>query len=148
MQYKMLKQYFKTLMKHHDLYNMKLNLHVEFSMNKWWTCLLINRSPFLRKGTNNKSFGDLSFPDNDISFVSSGRQSVDRMFPSLYDHVETAKTPRLSSASSIFDWSFVSTPSDRSFPMSIENSEEWSPYVMVITQNPLTCTSNSCMHIG
>ncbi|XXG70959.1 hypothetical protein AAC387_Pa07g0318 [Persea americana] len=84
------------------------------------------RSPFLRKGPNDKSFGDLSFPDTDISFVSSGRPSIDRMFPSLYDHMETA--PRLSSASTGFDRSFELAPSNRSFPMSIESNEGCSPH--------------------
>ncbi|KAF7830173.1 U-box domain-containing protein 52 [Senna tora] len=48
------------------------------------------RSPFLRRGMNGKSYGELSLPDTDISFVSSGgRSSTDRMFPSLFDMQES-----------------------------------------------------------
>ncbi|CAN8284134.1 unnamed protein product [Cochlearia groenlandica] len=43
------------------------------------------RSPFTRRG-NHKSYGDLSVPESDISFVSSGRPSIDRIFPNLYDN--------------------------------------------------------------
>ncbi|KAK2978775.1 hypothetical protein RJ640_008738 [Escallonia rubra] len=44
-----------------------------------------NRSPFThRRGPNGKSYGELSSPDIDISFVSSARPSIDRLFPS-YD---------------------------------------------------------------
>ncbi|KAJ8758601.1 hypothetical protein K2173_000322 [Erythroxylum novogranatense] len=49
------------------------------------------RSPFTRRGPNGKSYGELPAPpDNDISFVSSGRPSIDRIFPSIYDNQETA----------------------------------------------------------
>ncbi|XP_042492007.1 U-box domain-containing protein 35-like isoform X2 [Macadamia integrifolia] len=57
------------------------------------------RSPFTRRGLTGKSYGDLPAPDTDISFVSSGRPSIDRMFPSLYDHLESGRTPRLSTSS-------------------------------------------------
>ncbi|KAE9586417.1 putative protein kinase RLK-Pelle-RLCK-IXb family [Lupinus albus] len=43
-----------------------------------WKC----RSPFTRAG---RSYESSLAPDSDISFVSNGRPSVDRMFPSLYD---------------------------------------------------------------
>ncbi|KFK32639.1 hypothetical protein AALP_AA6G269400 [Arabis alpina] len=42
------------------------------------------RSPFTRRG-NGRSYGDLSVVESDISFVSSGRPSIDRIFPNLYD---------------------------------------------------------------
>lgn len=48
----------------------------------------------------NKSY-ELS-PDTDISFVSSGRPSIDRLFPSLHDSHEPGMSPRFS-ASSDFD---------------------------------------------
>ncbi|XP_028781270.1 U-box domain-containing protein 52 [Neltuma alba] len=56
------------------------------------------RSPFTRRGMNGKSYGELSVPDTDISFVSSGgRSSTDRMFPSIFDTPETGfSNPRLS----------------------------------------------------
>ncbi|KAJ4957677.1 hypothetical protein NE237_024788 [Protea cynaroides] len=59
------------------------------------------RSPFTRGGRSPtaKSYGDLPPPETDISFVSSGRPSIDRMFPSLYDHIESSRTPRLSTNS-------------------------------------------------
>lgn len=46
----------------------------------------------------NKSY-EASVPDTDISFVSNGRPSVDRMFPSLHDNLDFGMTPRLSSSS-------------------------------------------------
>ncbi|KAM2039395.1 hypothetical protein ACFX1T_012841 [Malus domestica] len=51
------------------------------------------KSPFTRGGASaNKSY-ELS-SDTDISFVSSGRPSVDHMFPSFYDDLDSG--PRLS----------------------------------------------------
>ncbi|CAK9312911.1 unnamed protein product [Citrullus colocynthis] len=56
------------------------------------------RSPFTRKGYNGKMPGEVSQPDTDISFVSSGRPSVDRLFPTVYDNLDTGRVPpRLSS---------------------------------------------------
>ncbi|XP_074276410.1 U-box domain-containing protein 35-like isoform X2 [Silene latifolia] len=45
------------------------------------------RSPFGRGGRHPhvKSYGEIMAIDTDISFVSSGRSSVDRMFPPLYE---------------------------------------------------------------
>ncbi|KAG5386724.1 hypothetical protein IGI04_038194 [Brassica rapa subsp. trilocularis] len=57
------------------------------------------RSPFTRRG-NGRSYGDLSVPESDISFVSSGRASIDRIFPNLYDNNDPNRTPpRLSNYS-------------------------------------------------
>lgn len=39
--------------------------------------------------------------DSDISFVSSGRPSVDHIFPSYHDTVDVGKTPRMSNASNV-----------------------------------------------
>lgn len=56
------------------------------------------RSPFTRKGYHGKMPGEISLPDTDISFVSSGRPSVDRLFPALFDTPDSGRTPpRLSS---------------------------------------------------
>ncbi|XP_041022472.1 U-box domain-containing protein 52-like isoform X1 [Juglans microcarpa x Juglans regia] len=44
------------------------------------------RSPLPRKGLNWKSYGELPLLDTDISFVSSGRPSIDRVFH--YDHMK------------------------------------------------------------
>ncbi|KAG2699831.1 hypothetical protein I3760_07G207000 [Carya illinoinensis] len=47
------------------------------------------RSPLPRTSSiNGKSYGEIHLFDTDISFVSSERPSFDRMFPSLYDHLE------------------------------------------------------------
>jgi hypothetical protein len=46
----------------------------------------------------NKSY-ELSMPDTDISFVSNGRPSVERIYPSLYDNLDSGMTPRLSTTS-------------------------------------------------
>ncbi|VVB08880.1 unnamed protein product [Arabis nemorensis] len=58
------------------------------------------RSPFTRRG-NGRSYGDLSVPESDISFVSSGRPSIDRIFPNLYDNNNDPNRtpPRLSNIS-------------------------------------------------
>ncbi|CDY55241.1 BnaC02g44910D [Brassica napus] len=57
------------------------------------------RSPFTRRG-NGRSYGELSVPESDISFVSSGRASIDRIFPNLYDNSDPNRTPpRLSNYS-------------------------------------------------
>ncbi|CAH2061248.1 unnamed protein product [Thlaspi arvense] len=58
------------------------------------------RSPFTRRG-NGRSYGDLSVPESDISFVSSGRPSIDRIFPNLYDNNSDPNRtpPRLSNIS-------------------------------------------------
>ncbi|OVA15765.1 Protein kinase domain [Macleaya cordata] len=64
-----------------------------------------NRSPFSRaggRGLNDRSYGETSVPDSDISFVSSGRPSTEHMFPSLYDNYDPGRTPpRLSNSSDI-----------------------------------------------
>ncbi|XP_020553494.1 U-box domain-containing protein 35 isoform X2 [Sesamum indicum] len=54
------------------------------------------KSPFTR-GKANRSFGELSMTDSDISFVSSGRPSSDRMMSALEQDMMMA--PRLSSSS-------------------------------------------------
>lgn len=52
---------------------------------------MLIRSPFTRRGYEGTY--QASMMDSDISFVSSGRPSVDLMFPSFHDHVDV---PRLS----------------------------------------------------
>lgn len=58
----------------------------------------MNRSPFTRGARPIHRSYESTIPDSDISFVSSGRPSVDRMFPSLYEEMDsqTGMTPRLS----------------------------------------------------
>ncbi|KAG6585411.1 U-box domain-containing protein 35, partial [Cucurbita argyrosperma subsp. sororia] len=51
------------------------------------------RSPFTRKGYNGKMPGEMSVPDTDISFVGSGRPSVDKLFPTYYDAVDPGRMP-------------------------------------------------------
>ncbi|GKU87556.1 hypothetical protein SLEP1_g1940 [Rubroshorea leprosula] len=74
------------------------------------------RSPFTRRGPNGKSYPELATPDTDISFVSSGRPSIDRIFPSFYDSEASSRTsnktpPRLSNFSDIDNnYSFESPP--------------------------------------
>ncbi|XP_073033487.1 U-box domain-containing protein 35-like isoform X1 [Primulina eburnea] len=56
------------------------------------------KSPFMRgRALNRSSYGDLSLPDTDISFVSSSRPSNDRMMYALDQ--DTNLPPRLSSGS-------------------------------------------------
>ncbi|CAN1820169.1 U-box domain-containing protein 34 [Linum perenne] len=63
------------------------------------------KSPLNRNAVNAKSYGELKLPDTDISFVSSGRTSIDRMFPGFYDNnpmsSEAGRPPRLSNLSDI-----------------------------------------------
>ncbi|KAM7265387.1 hypothetical protein ACFE04_003070 [Oxalis oulophora] len=65
------------------------------------------RSPFTRRGMNGKSYGEISMPDTDISFVSSGRPSIDRIFPSMYENSDPGgggrTPPRLSNFSDFDD---------------------------------------------
>ncbi len=65
--------------------------------------LIGSRSPFTRKGYNGKSYGEIPMPDTDISYVSSGRPSIDRMFPSFYDNLDIGDTPSRMSYSSEID---------------------------------------------
>ncbi|KAF3437275.1 hypothetical protein FNV43_RR20028 [Rhamnella rubrinervis] len=68
------------------------------------------RSPFTRgKASMTRSY-ELS-ADSDISFVSSGRPSVDRMFPSFYDSMEIGTPPRYSNSSEYDIKSFASSVS-------------------------------------
>ncbi|XP_022731482.1 U-box domain-containing protein 35-like [Durio zibethinus] len=64
------------------------------------------KSPFTR-GRNPIKY-EPSIPESDISYVSSGRPSTDRMFPSLYDNMDFG-TPRLSISSDYDDISFGSS---------------------------------------
>ncbi|KAM3741864.1 hypothetical protein ACB098_07G029500 [Castanea mollissima] len=67
-------------------------------------CQLKVWSPFHRnnRASLTKAF-ELSIPDSDISFVSNGRPSTDRMFPSLFDNIESGLNPRLSTSSDFDD---------------------------------------------
>ncbi|XP_024005430.1 U-box domain-containing protein 52 [Eutrema salsugineum] len=74
------------------------------------------RSPFTRRGLNGRSYGDLSLPDADISFISSGRPSTERnSSTSLYDNYDPNRTPppRLSNFSDIDSGSFESMTNGR-----------------------------------
>ncbi|XP_024014162.1 U-box domain-containing protein 52 isoform X2 [Eutrema salsugineum] len=62
------------------------------------------RSPFTRRGYG-RSYGDLSVPESDISFVSSGRPSIDRIFPNIYDNNDPNRTPPRLSNFSDMDYS-------------------------------------------
>uniref|UniRef100_A0A5B7BKV4 RING-type E3 ubiquitin transferase n=1 Tax=Davidia involucrata TaxID=16924 RepID=A0A5B7BKV4_DAVIN len=58
------------------------------------------KSPFARgKGIIGNLYGELSESDTDISFVSSGRASTDRMSTSLYDNMELSRNSLLSASS-------------------------------------------------
>nr|GMD88622.1 U-box domain-containing protein 35-like isoform X1 [Ipomoea batatas] len=57
------------------------------------------RSPFTRSQFSNRSYGELSMPESDISFVSSGRPSTERLFPMLSDSQEMNYPCRLSNGS-------------------------------------------------
>lgn len=80
--------------------------------------------------------------DSDISFVSSGRPSVDRMFPSFYDSMESVTPPHYSNSSEYDLKSFASSLSgtksvDMSSsqlefsPTSCDSAHSWSSQNMV-----------------
>ncbi|KAL2342628.1 hypothetical protein Fmac_003913 [Flemingia macrophylla] len=66
-------------------------------------------SPFSRAGRGSYRSYEPSVLDCDISFVSSGRPSIDRMFPSLYDDLDSGMNPRLSVGSDFDVRSFGSS---------------------------------------
>ncbi|KAK2990899.1 hypothetical protein RJ640_011668 [Escallonia rubra] len=69
----------------------------------------LSKSPFThRRGPNGKSYRELSSLDIDISFVSSGRPSIDRLFPSYGYIFEMGATPRFSNFSDVDRQSFES----------------------------------------
>ncbi|XP_010548526.1 PREDICTED: U-box domain-containing protein 35 isoform X2 [Tarenaya hassleriana] len=57
------------------------------------------RSPLTRRGMQGRSYGELCVPESDISFVSSGRPSVDRLFANFNDFEPSRTPPRLSNLS-------------------------------------------------
>ncbi|KAI5659192.1 hypothetical protein M9H77_27985 [Catharanthus roseus] len=57
------------------------------------------KSPFNRGKASTKPYGELSLPDTDISFVSSGRPSTERSFPISSDNQDLMFAPRLSTSS-------------------------------------------------
>ena len=70
--------------------------YVNAQLTKGLTYQNICRSPFTRATASiNKSY-ELS-PETDISFVSSGRPSVDKLFPSFYDGLESGPRSSISS---------------------------------------------------
>ncbi|KAK7369833.1 hypothetical protein VNO80_11878 [Phaseolus coccineus] len=66
-------------------------------------------SPFTRPGRGSYRSYESSIVDSDISFVSSGRPSVDRMFPSMYDDMDSGMIPRLSTGSDFDSRSYGSS---------------------------------------
>lgn len=70
---------------------------------------MLDRSPFIRGGRAMNKSHESSIPDSDISFVSSGRPSVDRMFPSLYEDLDNGIVPRLSCGSDFDSKSYGSS---------------------------------------
>lgn len=97
---------FKLQQKKRSLENKHYMFYLLSPLSLRWSKLSLfiigNRSPFTsRKGPNGKPY-ELPQPNTDISFVSSGRPSIDRMNP-LFDSFETSSTPRLSNFSNFSD---------------------------------------------
>ncbi|KAK7351445.1 hypothetical protein VNO77_10921 [Canavalia gladiata] len=86
------------------------------------------RSPFTRKGYKGRPYGDTSMQDSgDISFVSSGRSSIDRMFPPVYSDTGIS-IPRLSHSSDTdTNYSFESMPYGRK-SMEVSTPPEFSSF--------------------
>ncbi|XP_023524076.1 U-box domain-containing protein 52-like isoform X1 [Cucurbita pepo subsp. pepo] len=103
------------------------------------------RSPFTRKGYNYKpSYGDSSFQESDISYVSSGRPSIDRIFPSVYDSLDMggrATPPRMSSSTDLdLTQSFESLPMgrlsmDMNFPSEFSSISQDSDRLSISSQS-------------
>ncbi|MQL85607.1 hypothetical protein Taro_018129, partial [Colocasia esculenta] len=92
------------------------------------------KSPFTRGqrgGGATRSYGDLTFPEaaapETLSFVSSGRPSVDRSSGSFYDHLDINPAPaRLSSASEGLNHSFeMPRPTNPPPPKSMNGGGVW-----------------------
>lgn len=113
-----------------------------------WNLLgfIANRSPFThRKGPNGKPY-ELPPPDTDISFVSSGRPSIDNIFPLFADSFDSGPTPpRLSGFSEVENQGFESlhlgrrsvdiiTPPEFS---SISGESDASPSKAMVTKSKL-----------
>ncbi|KAJ6435960.1 hypothetical protein OIU84_001066 [Salix udensis] len=77
------------------------------------------KSPFTRRGGLAR-YEPVS--DSDISFVSSGRPSTDRMFPAFHDVLETGMVPRLSNSS---DYDYRSFGSSNSGNKSIDVGSQY-----------------------
>ncbi|KAK7363946.1 hypothetical protein VNO80_12225 [Phaseolus coccineus] len=69
-------------------------------------------SPFTRAG---RTYESSKLPDSDISFVSSGRPSIDRIFPMMYDDLDSA------SGMAAGRYSCVSDSDARSFASSLSS---------------------------
>lgn len=78
----------------HSMYklsNRKIQISTIFPIpaSFWWQeqgCITQHKIALPLFWPNGRSYGELSMPDTDISFVSSSnRPSVDRIFPSLYE---------------------------------------------------------------
>jgi hypothetical protein len=71
--------------------------------------MIEHRPPITRGGkglhASTKAYSDMSESDTDISFISSGSPSFDRMSPLAYDFTDSGRTSRLSTSS---DQSFAS----------------------------------------
>lgn len=89
-------------------------LHIFLILRPKLYITVVNRSPFThRKGPNGKPY-EISQPDTDISFVSSGRPSIDNMFPSFADNYDSGATPpRLSGFSDFEAQNFEPIPLGR-----------------------------------
>ncbi|KAI3981989.1 hypothetical protein MKX01_018895 [Papaver californicum] len=104
------------------------------------------RSPFGRaggRGHPERSYGEISNPDTDISYVSSGRPSTDRMFPSLYDNFDPVRTPPRLSNSSEFDGrrSFESLRMGGPRSIDLQSSSDFS----MVSQDSKVSSSSSNM---
>ncbi|MCL7027925.1 hypothetical protein MKW94_023515 [Papaver nudicaule] len=104
------------------------------------------RSPFGRaggRGHPERSYGEISNPDTDISYVSSGRPSTDRMFPSLYDNFDPVRTPPRLSNSSDMDCrrSFESLRMSGPRSIDLQSSSDFS----MVSQDSKVSSSSSNM---
>lgn len=75
--------------------------HGSFEGGTYSLFVASNRSPFLRGGRVSNAYAgsELSDIETDISFISSGRPSIDRMSNFAHDYLESGLTPRMSTSS-------------------------------------------------
>ncbi|GAB2250796.1 hypothetical protein Droror1_Dr00017046 [Drosera rotundifolia] len=95
------------------------------------------KSPFTRgRAANGRIYRDVSMPETDISFVSSGKPSTDRMsterftpermFPSMHDNMELGQLPRLSTGSEVDRISFASSAYSDRRSLDLNSDNEYS----------------------
>ncbi|CAH2079497.1 unnamed protein product [Thlaspi arvense] len=111
----------RTMQRTHD--EIEINFNFRQPTMVMLTNNTLNRSPFMRRGYEGTY--QPSMTDSDISFVGSGRPSVDLMFPSFSDNVDV---PRVSLSSEYDENRLSSTISITSDKQSIDLGSSYAAF--------------------